>query len=189
MLAKALYDEMGLKVTNGSPMLNAFDPLAIPFGLDNMTLHHMNEPLVRQIFAKEERSNNEELLLRDVFETVYTTDLPWRQENWKHLASDPKWMLDFDSCKAACEGTDHCLQFVFLNTTLSGASGMSFKQRHACFLSMVFRLGHAKVERPFSNEHEPGVFRSWTSGWRRDRIANWVQNRKECAGGDQWVEI
>jgi hypothetical protein len=212
MLADALYDEMGLKVSNVSPMFNMFDSEAIPFGLDNMwcqpaiTLHHMDEVKVRQISAKEEELDYERLLLRDIFDTVYTTELPLRRENWDNIASDKKWMLetttsgtiipnkDFDSCKAACEENNQCLQFNFLNTTVSTSRieispDIGFEQHHSCFLSRAFRLGHAKENQAFENEDESGVFRSWTSGWRVEKIAEWVQKHQECPAGDHWVEI
>lgn len=58
---------------------------------------------------------------------------------------------------------------------------------HECMLSSVFRLGHAKAAQGFFDERdEPGTFRSWTSGWMRNRIKEWA-DMHECPMSDQWV--
>ena len=209
MLADALYDEIGLKVSDVSPMFNEYDSESLAFGSERMwcqpaiTLHHMDEAKVRQIYAKEAELDYERLLLRDVYQATYTGPLSIKRGNWDNIASEQKYLLDntnsvvlnanqdFESCKASCERNDECFQFTFLNTTVARAMifPSEFERLHSCYLSKVFRLGHAKEEQSFENEVEYATYRSWTSGWRVEKINEWVQRHQECPDGDHWVQL
>ena len=197
MLADAMYDEIGLKVMTAAPMFNQLHSRGIRFEKDSwcepaITLHHMDATDFEEIFEKEEELHFSSLLLRDVCTTVYSENgLPEKKDDWDNISDASEYSLpfppildldpntNFERCRSACQRAEECFQFFFRNTTELNSKG-ELKLKPHCGLSAAFRLGHAMPIQDFDNEDEPGVFRSWTSGWNRTRIAQWVEQNWEC---------
>ena len=203
-MADALYDELGVRVTQVGPMFNQLDPKSIRFNGDAwcqpaITLHHMTSQDFDEIFARERAQSFSQLLLRDVYAAAYPHGLPSRKGDWDNISDAREFALkvasmdiiphsDFDSCQIACEQNPKCFQFFFRNTTIQRADHADgVETAHECLLSSAFRLGFSKPSQSFDNEHEPGVARSWTSGWRTHKISKWVEEHWECPSGDHWV--
>ena len=207
MLADALYDELGIHVTDAAPMFNDLNPREIRFGEKYwcepaISLHHMDAQDFDQIQGLEKKLHYSRLLLRDIYATVYPDGLPPKRDDWDNISDGRKFALEvtwgaglnphasFETCDSACNQHLKCSQFFFRNTTELKPLSDGLAQvetHHECMLSSVFRLGHRKPSQGFDNVGEPGMFRSWTSGWKRERIARWVERHWECPSGDHWV--
>ena len=204
MIADILYDVLQLEVTSAAPMFNELESRAIPFAEDSwcqpaITLHHMAANDFIEIFQKEKALNFSRLLLRDVYNTVYPFGLPSKRDNWDNISDADRFALDvvlvanisssapltndpnssFESCERACQQNEQCSQFFFRNPTIKRPDTHT-ENMHQCLLSRAFRLGHSKHQQRFDNEDEPNTARSWTSGWRNDKIAQWVEEHQTC---------
>ena len=212
VLADALDEVLHLRITNAYPSLNSDEPATIPFGESiwcqpAVTLHHMDLKQFNEMYQYEKSRNFSELLFRDVYNASYIVGLPFKRDNWDNLSdkqefalevvsNDPdkingKWspeeLVDphryFPACEHACIQNERCFQFSFVETIVENDDGKPETQTK-CHLSKAFRLGEEHPMEIGVNQKESG--KSWTSGWRSDRIAKWVAEHQDCRTHDGW---
>jgi hypothetical protein len=212
MVADALYDELGIYVSDVFPMFNDLHTKEIGFKAENwcspvITLHHMQAADFKEMHSLEESLGFSRLLMRDVYGTTYPDGLPFYHEDWDNISDGRQATLrlnplgadsngnqsstdpneNFGTCKRACKQNERCFQFFHRKTTMYNPRRGTVNQ-HQCVLSNTFRLGHASPAQGFgTNGGEPGTARSWTSGWLSDRIARFVENHQECSHNYDWT--
>lgn len=210
MLADVLHGAIGVDVADATPMLIQNQPATLPFSAEcwcqpPVTLHHVDPASFQLLYRLERQSTHSTLLLRDLLPVAFQNGGS-SKANWDNVADAAEFSLptinlaiesgnetrsldpnaDFVTCRMACEGNPECFQFFFRNTTIQNDDG-KVDARHECRLSRAFRLGLAKSPQAFLNPEEPGTFRSWTSGWVKDRINGWVSANRECPRNGRWV--
>lgn len=206
VIADALDEELKLKITDATPMMQPDEPHTVPFGDDIwckpvVTLHHLDSRRLDQIYQMELEHNSSGLLFKDLYRSAYTKGLPFRREVWDNHADDKKYALQvvpnevdethgqwepkdyldphrtFQACELACTRNEACFSFTF--ETLSNITGAEPKETTECYLSRVFRYGNARPLEHLDTKNDKFI-KIWVSGWRSDRIAKWVVDHVGC---------
>ncbi|KAK5173843.1 uncharacterized protein LTR77_002524 [Saxophila tyrrhenica] len=203
VVADALDEELGVKVTGLTPMINSDEPAVLPFDRNVwckpvITLHHMDARQFDEMYKFQKARNFSELLFRDVYAaTAHSNGIPLMGELWDNLSDDERYGLEirpndlsrikgdeenerlrdpnasYEACEAACDQNGHCFQFSHVVKMRQIDEGRPGEQRK-CHLSKVFRFGKEVLPA----EHEPGT--QWTSGWMTERIRRFVDGNREC---------
>jgi hypothetical protein len=205
MVAYALDEEIQLHVADATPGMNPDEPLVIPFNERNwceqvITMHHMHANQMDQVYRLEHARNFSDLRFRDVFHGTHPTGFPFKREDWDNKADEktyaleviendvetvkgnfePKVLVDpnasFINCELACIQNKMCFQFTFTEEWTRKDDGGT-RKRTLCHLSKAFRLGKERL--PARTAGLPGS-KTWTSGWRSDRIARWIEAHDQC---------
>jgi hypothetical protein len=86
-------------------------------------------------------------------------------DNWDNVSSDEQDMKSsFDECKEACQGQQHCLQFVFDGSTSK------------CKTSKTLKVGK-RAE----------LAERVASGWLMDRVDVFLKDMDASCHGEKWV--
>ncbi|KAF2500944.1 hypothetical protein BU16DRAFT_522024 [Lophium mytilinum] len=88
-------------------------------------------------------------------------------------ASDPD--ESFEACEKACAMHENCMQYSFSNSTAPNFNGNGETK---CHLSSSFRVGSMREPDEIVSKKKPTIWRSWKSGWRRDRFELWAAQQK-----------
>lgn len=170
MLADALDEELGLGVTDGTPMLGGESPTAMPFGPHNwcrpiVTTHHLAPADARKLLQLERTAGSELLLGRDIYHGVAQPDLPGQSNDWDNGAEDARFSIamdaqlsetahnSLDECEAACQSEEHCFQYLFIQQT-EIMTNDAIRVESRCHLSSMFRLGQAKPIEHWNDQHK-----------------------------------
>ncbi|TKA80654.1 hypothetical protein B0A55_01873 [Friedmanniomyces simplex] len=206
VLAAALDEELHVRVTDATPMLQTEDPAMVAFGLENwckpvVTVDKLDPRQLDRMYQIELALNGSLLLFKDLHAASYHIGYPFKRDDWDNRAHDaehaidvvpnnmeeakgqwePKDLVDphqgYMSCELACIQNEACFQFGFTTTT-NFSSAMTATTTARCCLSRVFRLGELR-EPEGPSEGIPWTT-VWKSGWRSDRIAKWVTEHRDC---------
>ncbi|EGP87833.1 uncharacterized protein MYCGRDRAFT_24216, partial [Zymoseptoria tritici IPO323] len=136
VLAAALYEEMGLQVTDAKPTMIHDEPSLIAFHSDMwckpvVALHHLTSEEQDHLWKLDQARNTSALLFRDVYNIAYPRGLPSVEAQWDNLAQDSQYAVDsitdapkngsltvadtdahHKACQRACQRNDKCLQYV-----------------------------------------------------------------------------
>lgn len=198
LFADFLHHEMSLAVTNAWPAFNEHNSSNADYWTSAwcepvVTLHRFGESSAFERLHERERSLGFQRLSRfDVYTSVFPEDFEWpsTRSDWDNHSEAREHRIrlpadigfdanaNAENCRLACESTAACFQYMFRNTTVVAES----RGMHECALSNAFRLGIPKAPQQPGNVHEPGVARSWTSGWRSEKIRRSIEEPKQCEG-------
>jgi hypothetical protein len=206
IVADAMDEELGIHVTDVTPMVNSDHPALLPFDervwcRPVITLHHMDPRQFDDMYKFQKARNFSELLFRDVFSATYRKGLPAIGQAWDNLSGDQRFALQlrpndpsrmpdsvdrnellepgksYKACQIACDQNEKCFQFSYLNTRRPDKNG-KWGPVSECHLSRVFRLG-----KTVDLEKHPRDTQ-FDSGWHTERIEKFIEVHQECADVD-----
>jgi hypothetical protein len=159
----------GTKLRGYWPMFNGEKPATVRFGREQwceaiLTLHHLSTDDFTELDLWESsswRRRSAPLTFEELFSYIEPS-LRERRDDWTNMSDDVDLHggdagISFDTCLAACQNDQACLQFEHVRST--------------CRLSYDIRLGHHR-------RSEGG--KTWTSGWMMDRIQAFKASHSPC---------
>jgi hypothetical protein len=173
-----------------------------------IALHHVRpeEASAMWQFEREREGNRTPMRFEELWrQFIRPEDLAKPREDWDNLSSDfsnVRWNIvfkekkekkegkgkradkkaedegpdaSFEACEKACGEHKECMQFSFSNTTAQNFNGNGETK---CHLSSSFRLGSRRDPDEYLNKKKETAWRSWKSGWRRDRFEKWMSQQR-----------
>jgi len=179
-LSKAA-SQLGMNLSGAWPMLGGEPPLKIPYGPSVwcepvITMHHMSSRQVDAVHSLAGRFNGKQpMLFKDVYQHFFPHGIADTAPNWDNHPPGTEFKLpgaeaqvdslSFSNCGEACEANPICLSYTF--------------RPGECHIYSVFTLGQA---------FESSDGNNWQSGWKRDRIYEWLEKHQTCKEPN-WIQI
>ncbi|TIA27744.1 hypothetical protein D6C78_11022 [Aureobasidium pullulans] len=207
IVAKVLADELGLFISDASPMLSGDSVTSIPWTRvwcqKMITLHHIRPDQMQALWSFEQRRDRNStdpppLLYKELFDR-FGAHLTWPtlKHEWDNFANADSALLDHPvhdefnanannspgTCSEACSSLPDCMQWSYLNFTVvqevQERQGESVSNG-ICYLSSTFRIG--EISKPSSWVDDQGVrnIHVRSCGWSAERIGSWLL-RETCA--------
>lgn len=145
-----------------------------------VTMHHAGAEEVAQLYDFERTRNfSSPLRIKELYYQFVQGRLEDSRDEWDNLSDDTKFKADvpegevkllsdvdrvahesFENCQKACENQDKCVQFRY------------HAKEKECGLGHKIRHGHPSKKNKDDSR--------WRSGWRMEKIENWVKEKQKC---------
>lgn len=203
MLAKAVHNVTGVRVTNVLPTINGEKPMTLPIGPDTWckplsTMHHLSPEEISTFWAWESKrfGRDEVTRHRDVFHAFVEPALVPEREDWNNLVSDALYLVEGYTDRKFSDG--EIARAKHGDKPLSDAQAHAHESFEACGAACadepkclqyrwndgLCQLGWSvRLGRPMKREAVHA--KRWFSGWNLTRIDEFVQKQGEC-GEIKW---